>query len=230
MPVLKPVVYDGGLQRQMLPGDALLSGAEVIDSTLTTAGAGTILARQFISGILSRTGPVAGFIDTTDSAANIINAMIGNYNFSTAPVTGMSAGTAVQPQTTFRLRYLNTVAFAMTLAAGVGVTLGANTGAAASSFKDLLVTITNGTPQAVIAGNTVNASPIITGMSQFSTSQISVGQLVTGTGIPASATVISIQQGIGFTLSANATASNINTALTFNPTLRIDGIGGGLLA
>jgi hypothetical protein len=53
--------------------------------------------------------------------------------------------------------------------------------------------------------------------------------LVTGTGIPASATVLSVQPGVGFTLSANATATNNPVALTFSPRYTVLGLGQGLL-
>ena len=48
-----------------------------------------------------------------------------------------------------------------------------------------------------------------------STAVLRVGVSVTGTGIPAAATVLSITNGTTFELSANATASITNTTLTF---------------
>jgi hypothetical protein len=53
--------------------------------------------------------------------------------------------------------------------------------------------------------------------------------LVTGTGIPASTTVLSVQPGVGVTLSANATATNNPVALTFSPRYTVLGLGQGLL-
>jgi len=223
---VSPVVYDGGLQRKVYPGD-LVTGAETINASLTTAGAGTITAALLTSGILSRSGPGAGYTDTTDTASNIINALLGNYNYSTAAVTGVSSGAGVQPGTTFRLSYINTVAQAMTLAAGTGVTLGSNVNCAASSVKDYLVTVTNGTPAQTFAATTTNGSAVVTGLNLFQTSQLSVGMLVTGTGV--SGTVISVQPGTGVTLSANASATGTNVAITFAPTVRIDSLGQKLL-
>ena len=66
-------------------------------------------------------------------------------------------------------------------------------------------------------------------MTQAQTNTVAVGQLVTGTNIAAATTVISIQSGIGVTLSAAATASITSNALTFSPTLRIDSLGQKLL-
>ena len=38
---------------------------------ITTAGAGTLTAAAMVGGLIPRTGPTAGFTDTTDTAANI---------------------------------------------------------------------------------------------------------------------------------------------------------------
>lgn len=228
MAYARPIISDGSLNRAIQPGDVLLGG-EVIQP-LTTVGAGTLTALLLASGLIYRTGPVGAFTDTTDTSANIINQIVAQYNYSTQSVSGLSSGNAVQNGTTVRVRYMNSVAFVGTIAAGTGVTLGNNaTTVNASSVKDFLITVTNGTPQQVFACSTTNASAVVTGLSQFQTSQLTPGMLVTGTGIPASTTIASIQNGVGVTLSANATATNVLTALTFNPTIRLDGLGQGLL-
>ncbi len=217
MTIAKTLIQDGALVRQVTQGD-ILAGGETINATLTTAGAGTILGSQLTAGILSRSGPGGAFNDTTDTAANIIAAMLGGLG-----------NTGIQNGTTMRLSYINTVAFAMTLVAGTGVTLGSNVNCAASSVKDYLITVTNGTPTSVQVCNTTNASAVVTGMTQAQTSQLSVGQLVSGTGISGGTTVLSIQSGTGVTLSANATATNVTVALTFNPTVTINSLGQKLL-
>lgn len=227
MSVSKPLIMDGNIPRLIAQGD-VLAGAEII-SALTTAGAGILTGALLVSGIINRTGPAGVFNDTTDSAANIVNALLGSQNFQTSAVTGISGGVAVQSGTTVRLRILNTVAFAETLVAGVGVTLAGNTVNAASSFRDYLIQVTNGTPTQTFAANQTNASAVITGLNQFQTSQLSVGMLVTGTSIPAAATIIGIQPGIGVTLSAAATATLALNALTFSPTVTIQGLGGGAI-
>jgi hypothetical protein len=225
MAIVRPVVYDGGLQRQAFPGD-VLAGGEFLNA-LTTAGAGTLTAALMVSGIINRTGPGGAYNDTTDTAQNIINAIMAQYNFSQAPTTGISAGTAVPNGTTFRLKIINTVAFVLTMVAGTGVTLVGTTTIAASSIKDYLITVTNGTPTQVFAVTTTNASAVITGMTQFQTSQLSVGMLVTGTGV--SGNIISIQPGVGVTLSANASATGTLVAVTFAPTVSITSMGQMLL-
>lgn len=223
--IVSPVVYDGGQQRKVYPGD-VVGGAETI-AALSTAGAGTLTSALLTSGILNRTGPTGAYNDTTDTAANIINAIVGNYNFQTSGTTGVSSGAAVQPGTTFRLSYINAVAFVMTMVAGTGVTLGSNTTCAASSVKDYLFTVTNGTPAQIFSASITNGSAVVTGLNLFQTSQLSVGMVVTGTGV--SGTVISVQPGVGVTLSANASATNTMAAITFSPTVRVDSLGAKLL-
>ena len=225
MAILKSAVFDGALIRVLNQGDVLAAG-EIINP-LVTVGSGVLTAALLLGGIINRTGSVGAYADTTDSAANIINGMIANYPY-VAPNTGISSGAAVMSGTTVRLRFINTVAFADTIAAGTGVTL-VNPVVNASSVKDFLLTVTNGTPTQVFAGNQTNASAVITGMSQFQTSQLSVGMLVTGTNIQAASTIASIQVGVGVTLSLPVTATLALNTLTFSPTVTLTGLGQGLL-
>ena len=222
----KPVIFDGSLQRQIQRGD-ILAGAETF-TALTTVGAGTLSAALLLSNLLTRTGPTGAYTDTTDTAANIVQALIG-AGYGNSINNGLSSGLAIQNGTTFRLRYINTVAFAMTLAAGTGVTLGSNTGISASSVKDYLLTVLNGTAVSTANASTVSGSAVVTGMSQFATAQLSVGETITGTGFSGNPTIISVQQGIGFTASANAGSTNPITSLTFSPSIRIDSLGQMLL-
>jgi hypothetical protein len=75
-------------------------------------------------------------------------------------------------------------------------------------------------------GNTTNGSPVITGVSD--TSQIAVGALVSGTGIPASSYVVSVQAGVGFTINANCTATSA-TPVQFTMTgMIVEAIGTAL--
>lgn len=225
MSLVRPVVYDGGLQRQTFPGD-VLAGGEALNA-LTTAGAGTLTAALMISGIINRTGPGGAYNDTTDTAQNIINALVAPYPFGQTGNTGISSGVAVPNGLTFRLKHINTVAFVMTMVAGTGVTLVGTTTIAASSIKDYLVTVTNGSPTQVFAVTTTNGSAVITGMTQFQTAALSVGMTLTGTGV--SGTIISIQPGVGVTASANASATGTLVSVSFGPTVSITSIGQMLL-
>lgn len=208
----KPLIHDGISTRQATAGDVLGGGELLGSSGLATAGAGTITAAILATGFCIRTGPTGAYTDTTDTATAIIAAM-----------PGVSAGD------TFRFRHVNTVAYAMTLAAGTGVTLGTApaTTIAASGFKDYLVTVTNATPASVVTCSITNASKVITGMTLAQTNAISVGQSVTGTGAGSSAVVTSIQPGIGVNVSVNSSATNATASFTFSPAVRIDAISMG---
>lgn len=225
------VGYRGSPNPEYLNQGDVAGFAEVI-ATLTTAGAGTITAAMLASGILNRTGPGAGFTDTTDSAVNILAAIGGNLN---API--------VQAGTTWRFRYINTVAFAMTFAAGTGVVAGIGTlNVAASLTRDYLLTVLSTQVPVTLQSNTTNASAVVTfvlppGTSGFKIGpdplavNIQTGATVSGTGITAGTTVIGItvsQAGLtGVTLSANATATSVagGTPLTFGPTIKMDSLG-----
>lgn len=218
--ILKPIVYDGGLQRQVAIGD-VVGGAEVIPATLT-ANAITLTGAIMAGGIVQRTTTGAGTV-TVDSAANIIAALSGGLNL-----------TAIQSGSTFRLKWIQNAAFTDTLAAtantGVTVTYGT---VAAGNVKDFLVTIVNGSP---VKGtlNTLaitNASAVVTGLVAADAMALTPGMVVTSAvaGLQG-ATVLGVNltnNSVTLSVAANATLSF--QALTFSPVLTIAGIGQGLL-
>lgn len=71
-------------------------------------------------------------------------------------------------------------------------------------------------------GNTAASSNQLTGLA--SVVGIAEGQTVTGTGIPAATTVLNVS-GTTVTLSANATASNTGTAVTFSTATNVTVVG-----
>lgn len=232
---IRPLGLGNGVNGQIgYPGDILLLGESYSAGGLSTAGAGTITAAQIATGIVVRTGPTGAYTDTTDSAANIIAAIAGN-NIAADAVQG----------TSFRVRYLNTVAFAQTLAAGSGVVLGSGTlNVAASTWRDYLFTILNAGPVYSLASSTTASSPTVTfvlpsGLSAFKVGpapdaiNISPGMTVSGAGVTAGTTVLSVTMGqggvVGVVLSANVSATAASTPLAFGPTVRIDSIGSGTL-
>ena len=210
-----------GMVRSASPGDTLIAGKVIL--ALTTAGAGTLTGALLTSGVLRRTGPTAGFTDTTDTSTNILNALSGGFGNVANVVPGSS----------FDFTYINGVAFAMTMAAGLGVILGTNTGVAASAVRDYLITVLSAKPQALVGFDTTNASPTLTFVTSPLTPQqqldalglLEVGMTVSGSGIVAGTTIAGINYSARtVTLSANANATGLNTPLSFLPTVRIDGI------
>lgn len=87
-------------------------------------------------------------------------------------------------------------------AAGLAVT---------GSSKTLLFTNTD--TVTTLSGNTTSGSANVTGIS--STTGLSAGMLVSGTGIPANAKIASITNGTSLVISANATATGTGVSLDF---------------
>lgn len=233
---IRPVGLGGGVPAKHVdPGDLLLLG-EALNLSLTTAGSGTWTAAQIVSGLIYRTGPGGAYTDTTDTAAAILAALSGNQ-----------PAAEVMPGISFRLMLVNTVAFALTFAAGVGVAAGTGVlNVAASTWREYLVTVLNATPPQIISCSTTNASAVVTfvlppGMLSLPLGatpnpqgvNITPGAIVSGTGITAGTSVLGVTYGqggiTGVTLSANATATNNPIALTFGPSIKIDGLRSGTL-
>lgn len=236
--LLRALSYtDGDIARPFSLGDVMDTQEQF--TALTTVGAGTILAAMIAGGALKRTGPVAGFVDTFDTANNIINALSGNaaslstqasQNFNPS-FQSVTFGTTYvqpgqpQPGASFRWLYLNTVAFAMTAAApaNAGIILGTNPSVAASLVRQYLFQIQNGSPSQLVNGNLTNASAVVTGLNLSQTNVITPGMSVYGTSVGASAKVQSVQAGVGFTTDVVATGT-VLSALTLTPTITITGL------
>lgn len=218
------------------PGDLLAGGESILAGSISTAGAGTWNGAAIATGIIRRTGPGAGYTDTTDTAVNILAALAGN-----APAN------PVKPGTSFRMLFLNTVAQAMTFAAGDGVVAGTGTlNCAASVWREYLFTVLNASPPVTVQSNTTNLSTTVTFVlppnmaslpigPNIPSWNITPGMGVTGTGIAAGTYVAGVTQGqggiVGVTLSANATATSAagGTPLVFGPRIQIDALRGGTL-
>lgn len=219
MSFVKPIVMHNGLQRQGIPGD--LTDMSEVQDVNATAGAAVLTGDQFASTLLIRSGPTGAFNDTTPDANTLLASLLENMYIGGGATTSLG----ISPGASYRLRYINTVAFIATLVAGNGITLAGTTTVAASSVRDFLITCLNGTPSQLVAANTTNGSAIVTGMTAFQTTQLTAGMAVSGTGIAGGTTIASVQPGVGVTLSANATATNNAVALTFTPRFEVRGIG-----
>lgn len=205
------VDFGGGYVRAQGPGDSILDQTQL--AAITTAGAGTLTAAAMNSGIVERTGPGANFNDTLDTADNLM-AVMGSPS----------------PGDSFEFTYRNTVAFIATLVVAEGAELaGANTAVAASNVRRYLVTVLASARRQQFTGNTTNASPTITGLTQSQVSLLQPGMGVSGTGIPAATTVLAVNSVTGtVTLSANATATG-TPALSFFPRYNVRGISSASL-
>lgn len=232
MVAVNQVVKGHGGERLFVPGDFVLAGENILAGAIATVGAGTWTGAAIATGIIRRTGPVAGYTDTTDTATNIM-AAIGGNQINPVPIPG----------STFRMLLLNTVAQALTFAAGTGVVAGTGTlNVAASLWREYLWTVLNTGPTFSLSCSITNASPtVLFNLPQQATSlpmgstfggvNVTPGMTVSGTGITAGTLVLGLTLGqggiLGVTLNANATATASSVLLTFGPTLQIDSLRSG---
>lgn len=221
MSILKAAVYDGGLLRQISPGD-ILAGSEAqlnLGSTATLA----IPAAAAGYPIIVR-NPGSASTDTFDSAANIVAALM--------PAVGMGS-IGIQPGTTWRQTWINNGAGAITLAvtANTGMTI-TNASIGAGQGKELLFTVTNGTPAQAYSGLTTNASAVVTGFTPDQLKNLTPGMVVTNAvaGLQGT-TILSINfQAGSITFSGNANATNTTpVVIQFSPVISVLGIRQGAL-
>lgn len=183
---------------------------------ISTVGTTAIPAEALMSGLIDRTGSVAGYADTWPTADAILAA---SPNLDTGD--------------SFEFLFVNGVAFADTTAviANSGVTL-VNGTVTASLIKRFMLTVLAAGRQSIFAAVVTNASAIVNlaslGVSASRAAtlaqQIRVGMLVTGTGIQAGTVVTAVNSVNGtITLSLAANASG-DSALTFTPRVEIRGL------
>lgn len=234
----RAMVREGGIfDRTVSPGDVLADGGS--DSALATVGAGTWLGQAIATGTIVRTGPAAGYTDTTDIGQNIIQALAAAFNYnplSPDPTKPWAASPNADVITglSFRFLLINTVAFLLTFAAGAtGVTAGAGgsnvLNVAASLVREYRVTVRNTTNQQVLNASVPNASAVVTFTVPQPVGTVTPGMLVTAAaGIAAATSIIGVTHGqgvlTGATLSQNSTALITAANLTFSPEVKFDGL------
>ena len=226
--LVRSAVYDSqSLQRFQTPGDIVCTNEAVPTANAGTAV--TLTAPLLAAGLyLSSAGSAPTL--TLDSAANIIAGLVPfyAYNQNASVPGGTSVYGAIQNGTSFRYRIIMSTAFAATVAAtaNTGVTVNRGT-VAASTSRDFLITINNGTPVQTFLATTTNASAVVGGLTQAQLSQLSVGMIVTNAVANLQGqTITLINQNAGtVTLSGNANATNTTpVAITFSPVVTVDGL------
>lgn len=213
--LLKPVVYDGFQQRNIVAGDTVCSG-EVMPATISTVTNLPITPAMLAAGIILR-NPAGVSNENIDTAANIISALSAGLGTS-----------GVAPGTTFRCRWVLTTANALTVqaTANTGVTVNRGT-VAASTSKDFLITINNGTPAQSLQAMTTNASAVVSGLTAAQCATLSVGMIVTNAvNNLQGTTIIAVNPNAGtVTMSGNANATTTTpTTVSFSPVVTLDGL------
>lgn len=191
----------------------------------TSASAALTVTGAMLANTLINASPAGAAAYTLDTAANIILALLP---FLAPPQTPN-----IQAGTTWRLRHVTTTAQVVTYAAiantGVTVTQGVVN---ASSVKDFLVTVVNGTPAQSFAVSTVNANAVLSGLTQSQCALLSPGMIVTNAvaGLQGT-TILAVNATAGtVTMSGNANATNVvPVSVSFSPVVTLQGLGQGLL-
>lgn len=118
---------------------AATEASPIVNTPITTVGNGTLTAAGLVGGLIVRSGPVANYTDTTDTAVAIIAALPGY-------ILGE----------TFLIRIKNNTAFVQTLAAGTGVTLPSTTLIPPLSIGNYYGTATSATTVTITHFNTTS--------------------------------------------------------------------------
>lgn len=211
--LFSPIALDSGQARDLNPGDLYVEGMNASVATDTTNTNLTITAAMLLAGLLVR-NPAGVSNENYDTAANIVAAM--------------GSGVAIAPGTQFKYRVVNLSANLLTgvFAANTGL-VGVRGNVLASTTKDFMCTITNGTPAVGCVGTTVNASPVITvGVAVAAT--ITPGMIVTNAAAGTQGfLVLGVNIAAGtVTLNGNATSTNTAPGITFqfSPVVTITGL------
>lgn len=140
---------------------------QVVNTAISTVGAGTLTAAGIVGGLITRTGPVAAYTDTTDTAVAIVAAL-----------------TAYVAAESFFVYIKNATNFVQTLAAGAGVTLTANQVIPPQSVGQFLVTINSPTAVTLLHVRTTtltnNIPEVITTISTVGAGTLTAAGLVGG--------------------------------------------------
>lgn len=137
-----------------------------VNTAITTVGAGVLTAAALAGGVITRSGPVAAFTDTTATGA-LIYAAIGS-------IVGVSFYTEIK----------NTTAFTQTIAAGSNVTLPTSVIIPANSVGLYLVTVTSATAATFVHVRTTtltnNLPEVVTALTTVGAGTITAAGIVGG--------------------------------------------------
>lgn len=226
MSLFQPAGNVGNIARQMARGDTAFD-ASVVTTANSTAAISYSLA-AIAGGVILRTGTLAGGTnDVLTDANTVINAV------SITDYARASAGSQ------WRLRIINSnTTQTITLTGGTGITFSGTVTIATNTWREFLIQVVAESLPTIQVGSTTNASAAVqlvgANGNQFlnhtnAGNLVEPGMLVTGTGIPASTTVLGITPEGLLQLSANSTATASGVSLSFFPTVIVTNIGSGTI-
>lgn len=227
MSIVRSAVYDPqGLARIAYAGDLVATNESVPATNTGTAVTltGALLALGMYLG-----SPASASTLTLDSAANIVASLAPQfgYNQNASLPAGTPTYQAIPNGTSFRFKIIQSTANGATVAATANTGVTVNRGSvAASSSRDFLITIVNGTPVQTVNVNSTSGSATLGGFSQAQLAALSIGMIVTNSALNLQGqTITSINTAAGtVTMSGNANATATGTALTFSPVIVVDGL------
>ena len=210
-----PSVFNGGMDGVLNIGDIVAGYEQLPPATDTTNTTLAVTAAMMLNPVYVR-NPAGVSTDAYPTAQALV-----------AAVKAFIGGIGVPPGLAFRWRVINLSANLITGA------VTANTGATmvrgnilASTTKEFLIKITNGTPARTVPGITsVNGSAVLSGFSQTDLANLSLGMVVTSATVNLQGqTIIGINLAAGtVTMSGNANAAGTNS-FDFAPTYTITGL------
>jgi len=213
--LLRPVVYDGGMQRLLAPGDILAGFEPTLPATDTTVTLSYTSAMLLTPTYVRNPGGAS--TDTFPTADQLISTLMTGLGMTGVPI-GLS----------FRWKVVNLAAFLLTgaVTANTGVTM-VRGNVLASTTKDFLVQVTNGTPlRSVTNITTTNASAVLTNLGATDLANLSIGMVVTNAVAGQQGnTIIAINMTAGtITMSGNSNATATGNTFTFSPAYTITGL------
>ena len=177
----------------------------IINTSITTAGAGTLTAAALVGGQIARTGPTAAYSDTTDTASNIVTAL-----------GGFTAGE------TFLARLKNSTKYTQTLLGGTGVTISGNALVPGFGIANYFGTVGGTAAAPTVVFTHINSSAVylqgeVTNPQVTALTTVGAGA-ITAAGIVSGITVRGGTQTAVFTDTVD-TAANIIAAMTAPQTI-----------
>ena len=128
----RTMIRDEGLVREARAGDA--SPANYERTLVTVDAASTLAVAAVVGGLIVRSGPTAGRIDTSPTAALLI-----------AALAGMDIGDSIS------CKFVNTSGFTVTLAGGTDVTASGNLAVLTLTSREIIFIKTSATEMDMVA-------------------------------------------------------------------------------
>lgn len=190
-------LFDGtALNALVAQINALTPGFEPLNTAIATIGAGTLTAAALLGGIITRTGSVAAYIDTTSNGTLLDSALAGDA------ITGFSRIVQIK----------NGVAFAETIVGGVGVTVSGRAVIPGNSVGTFLLTRT-GTATYTLVGISAVVQGIFDQSAFIATADDGTTQTLTAAMVVGGSTTYHVSVG-GTTPSLTLPlAADVDTAL-----------------